>query len=584
MKKLLLIIPLFIISIYALADQCPQYLTASKHLQLAPYIHQIINSDIEEEPHKLEKLQELIGTEVSGWYRFYPEGGTQKEHTLVTGKIVDIKPFKAVPHGEIIYQMKIHSRENGMEQFLFSGTYSPAFSILETTSIPRNTPLAISIETATAPSFDLLSIGLDTPPEVAEYKESLREQEAVVFHDQDDPFYEFANSYRAPIIIDGEIWPSSKHYFQAKKFKDPFNYSSTMNARMDIRVARSSLEATEIVRNLPLRSNWKRVKNKLMFKALAEKFTQHKHLYDLLISTGDAPIIEHTGRDSYWGDGENGSGKSILGNLLMQLRSQLKKGMVFHKGAWFSITSIRNQLLLQIEKLLDPQNVHGAYDLARQVNSSNISDIEKIDKMRMILDLERFFQLKKKNSYKNSTSINEWLAFIHTKYPEDSDFKYQLAKAGVSLAGYDVVITNLDNLHLSKEQKIEIYRMMAHQSPESFMRALPHRFGLSHSEMRELYLYVLQFESSVLYIKELPQEIVDDAFIQEVVNILNEKHIPKQPHSSIEEHKQVCEEIIQDLIHAAALHGLRYNPIYTTYRSINDAANLPCRIDLAKMN
>ena len=33
---------------------------------------------------------------------------------------------------------------------------------------------------------------------------------------------------------------------------------------------------------------------------------------DTLLATGNARIVEHTERDSYWGDGGDGSGKNML--------------------------------------------------------------------------------------------------------------------------------------------------------------------------------------------------------------------------------------------------------------------------------
>jgi predicted NAD-dependent protein-ADP-ribosyltransferase YbiA (DUF1768 family) len=35
-------------------------------------------------------------------------------------------------------------------------------------------------------------------------------------------------------------------------------------------------------------------------------------------------LVEHTARDSYWGDGGDGSGRNRLGHLLMQLRAELR--------------------------------------------------------------------------------------------------------------------------------------------------------------------------------------------------------------------------------------------------------------------
>jgi hypothetical protein len=53
------------------------------------------------------------------------------------------------------------------------------------------------------------------------------------------------------------------------------------------------------------------------------KFTQHPHLRALLLSTGDALLVEHTENDSCWGDGGDGSGKNRLGQILMRVRDEL---------------------------------------------------------------------------------------------------------------------------------------------------------------------------------------------------------------------------------------------------------------------
>lgn len=45
-----------------------------------------------------------------------------------------------------------------------------------------------------------------------------------------------------------------------------------------------------------------------------------------LLATWDATIIEHPERDDYWGDGGDGSGKNMLGRVLLQVREQLRDG------------------------------------------------------------------------------------------------------------------------------------------------------------------------------------------------------------------------------------------------------------------
>jgi predicted NAD-dependent protein-ADP-ribosyltransferase YbiA (DUF1768 family) len=44
----------------------------------------------------------------------------------------------------------------------------------------------------------------------------------------------------------------------------------------------------------------------------------------LLLGTGEAELVEHTRNDNYWGDGGDGTGKNRLGQLLIELREELR--------------------------------------------------------------------------------------------------------------------------------------------------------------------------------------------------------------------------------------------------------------------
>ena len=77
-------------------------------------------------------------------------------------------------------------------------------------------------------------------------------------------------------------------------------------------------------RNRPLRKDWEEVKDGIMMDALRYKFSQHEDLKEILMSTGNAKLIEHTKNDRYWADGGDGSGKNMLGILLMQLRDEFR--------------------------------------------------------------------------------------------------------------------------------------------------------------------------------------------------------------------------------------------------------------------
>ena len=60
---------------------------------------------------------------------------------------------------------------------------------------------------------------------------------------------------------------------------------------------------------------------------LKKKFTEHLDLQERLLATGDAILIEgNTWNDTYWGVC-NGVGKNTLGQLLMKIREEIRKGL-----------------------------------------------------------------------------------------------------------------------------------------------------------------------------------------------------------------------------------------------------------------
>ena len=76
-------------------------------------------------------------------------------------------------------------------------------------------------------------------------------------------------------------------------------------------------------RKKKLRSDWESVKDPITTTAVRAKFTQHADLKKILLATGGAKLVEHTENDDYWGDGGDGSGKNMLGQILMRVRSEL---------------------------------------------------------------------------------------------------------------------------------------------------------------------------------------------------------------------------------------------------------------------
>ncbi|MDC8012527.1 NADAR family protein [Tahibacter soli] len=139
------------------------------------------------------------------------------------------------------------------------------------------------------------------------------------FYRVSDEYGEFSNFAPYRIHLDGAYWKTSEHYFQAMKFENPAD-------RDAVRFAHGPMEAANIGRDRKrkLRRDWESAKDDVMRKAVRAKFTQHAQLRALLVATGDATLVEHTSNDAYWGDGGDGRGRNRLGQILMDVRAELR--------------------------------------------------------------------------------------------------------------------------------------------------------------------------------------------------------------------------------------------------------------------
>jgi ribA/ribD-fused uncharacterized protein len=140
----------------------------------------------------------------------------------------------------------------------------------------------------------------------------------ILFYRPKEAHGELSNFSPHGFEMDGKRWPTSEHYFQAQKF------AGTEYAEK-IRQAASPMIAARLGRSRshPLRRDWEQVKEDVMRQALRAKFSQNPELAERLMATKCAHLIEHTKNDRYWGDGGDGKGRNRLGELLMELRSEL---------------------------------------------------------------------------------------------------------------------------------------------------------------------------------------------------------------------------------------------------------------------
>jgi ribA/ribD-fused uncharacterized protein len=142
----------------------------------------------------------------------------------------------------------------------------------------------------------------------------------IIFYKSGYPFNScFSNFFHAPILIDGKVWPTSEHYFQAMKFSGiDEEYAER------IRLSPKPGKAFFMGRRKQAREDWGEVKNEVMKNALRAKFTQHQELRQELLKTDNGNIIQRCGHDKYWGDGYPDKGENMLGKLLMEIREEIK--------------------------------------------------------------------------------------------------------------------------------------------------------------------------------------------------------------------------------------------------------------------
>jgi N-glycosidase YbiA len=137
---------------------------------------------------------------------------------------------------------------------------------------------------------------------------------------REKPYGCFSNFSPHGFELDGLYWATSEHYFQACKFIDAPDFEQ-------IRLAPSPKKAANMgrERKRPLRPDWEAVKDDVMRRAVLQKFQTHAKLREILLGTGDEEIVENAPSDYYWGIGADGSGQNRLGQILMEVRVQLRQ-------------------------------------------------------------------------------------------------------------------------------------------------------------------------------------------------------------------------------------------------------------------
>lgn len=147
--------------------------------------------------------------------------------------------------------------------------------------------------------------------------------EVIRFNRKNNYFSQFSNFYPCEIAIDGITYKSVEAAWQAQKTLD------IEERKMFSKLLPS--EAKSRGRKVNLRPDWEYVKDDLMYKICLVKFSQNEELKQLILSTGDAELIEDTTgwHDNIWGwcsceRCKNRVHQNRLGKCLMKVRETIE--------------------------------------------------------------------------------------------------------------------------------------------------------------------------------------------------------------------------------------------------------------------
>lgn len=131
-------------------------------------------------------------------------------------------------------------------------------------------------------------------------------------------WYALDNFSAFAVEIDGRLWPTAEHAYQAAKFESE-------QAVQAILACRSAHAAKKLAGklNLEVRPGWDLVKLDVMEIILRAKLEQHEYVRKKLGQSRGLILIEDSAKDSFWGRGPDWRGQNNLGKLWMKIRDDV---------------------------------------------------------------------------------------------------------------------------------------------------------------------------------------------------------------------------------------------------------------------
>lgn len=151
-------------------------------------------------------------------------------------------------------------------------------------------------------------------------------------YETDDVVYFFSNAFDPlnnwsahQVKVWDILFTTVEHAYHYRKFDQ-----TAPQVAQEILAAPSPWAAMQIERrhNEKRRKDWQAAKVGIMTEIIRAKVKQNQDVCDCLLKTGTKQIIENSPWDSFWGIGEDGKGKNVMGYIFMQIRKELQEGKI----------------------------------------------------------------------------------------------------------------------------------------------------------------------------------------------------------------------------------------------------------------
>lgn len=147
---------------------------------------------------------------------------------------------------------------------------------------------------------------------------SRSEREGPIAHFRGEWFF-LSNFSPANVTFEGLTFPTVEHAYQAAR-------CARASDRHVVRSARTPGEAKRLGRAFDQVDNWMGIRESVMVELLRQKFAIPA-LRQLLLETGDRPLVEENDwGDTFWGQ-VDGVGQNRLGHILEVVRSELRSAL-----------------------------------------------------------------------------------------------------------------------------------------------------------------------------------------------------------------------------------------------------------------